>query len=252
MTTFVPLYPHSSTFSKVNFVPQQQAVSQSQMISPILFSEGTQAPHSAQPLLNKATAGPPKEDVSWIKVVKFALSLLFCQVKAWMNSVWSGSSVYKWSNKITDRLTLGGIPLKSNVDKIAEEHDVIISLTEEFELRTTTLTATPVTPEEWALREGKVFKHFPAPDFKPVPIETLEKVTVFMHETMGDGKKVYVHCKAGVGRSAMATICYFIRYEKFPADAAIDHVKKLRPSTNLNKAQVEQIYEFARVQDGKK
>lgn len=221
-------------------LPPQPPHSQQAMPLPSLMPKRANATGSVLPLLERVTVGPAEQDVSWIKVMKFALSLLFCQFKAWVEG-----SIYVWNNLITGQITLGGLPLMSNVDGIAEENDVIISLTEEFELRTKTWTATPVTPEEWKKR-GKVFWHFPAPDFEPVPIQTLLEVAMAMDLAVQANKKVYVHCKAGVGRSAMATICYLIFCQKYPADDAIDYVRDRRRSTNLNKKQIDQIYEFAK------
>jgi len=57
------------------------------------------------------------------------------------------------------------------------------------------------------------------------------------------GKKVYVHCKYGYGRSPTLIIAYFISLGYSVSDA-IAHVKSKRPTTHLSEVQVEALEEF--------
>lgn len=175
--------------------------------------------------------------------IAYVASLYACVFKNFI-----GITKYTWFNEINDNIILGGIPLQNkNHPKKFQEMGVtdVICLAEEFELKTTTCVTTPVSPSTWQ-QQGIQFKHLPAKDFLPVSMETLDQAVARMHEIVDRKRgKVYAHCKAGVGRSAMVVICYLIKHKGYSAEAALAFVKAKRPSINLNTDQRARIYEYA-------
>ena len=50
-----------------------------------------------------------------------------------------------------------------------------------------------------------------------------------MNDLLKKGKKVYVHCTAGMSRSAAAVIIYLVLYENYTVEEANNFCKKYRP-----------------------
>ncbi len=69
--------------------------------------------------------------------------------------------------------------------------------------------------------------------------------------TNDEKEVIYVHCKAGRGRSATIVVAYLLKYgtegQTFKNfDEAYGFVKKIRPQINLNKNQQSTILEYWR------
>ncbi len=60
-------------------------------------------------------------------------------------------------------------------------------------------------------------------------------LTKIIHEYLRNGKKVIVHCYAGVSRSASTVIAYLIKYKGMSLEEAYKFVKKRRPIIDPNK-----------------
>lgn len=70
--------------------------------------------------------------------------------------------------------------------------------------------------------------------------ESLVGVMRFLHENIGAGRKVYVHCAMGVSRSAFLVAAYLMLAERISFDEAVSRVRAQRsvasPSTHLGSA----------------
>ena len=96
------------------------------------------------------------------------------------------------------------------------------------------------------IREGvkNSTSRFPSPDFQAVSIEQIDQGVQAVLEHMNDND-VYLHCKAGYGRSGAIAVAYMMtqlpgefkdvqeRYE-----AAYQYVKKQRPQLNVHKSEL--------------
>ena len=49
-----------------------------------------------------------------------------------------------------------------------------------------------------------------------------------MEKIFNEGHIVYIHCKAGVGRSASIIVAFLMKKYNMTLDCAIEHVKKYR------------------------
>ncbi|MBS0635319.1 MAG: dual specificity protein phosphatase family protein [Verrucomicrobia bacterium] len=155
-------------------------------------------------------------------------------------------------NRITESLYLGSLPMKSRKDHITlknEGIDTIISVVERFENHTSTLLGAPVRPEEWRALGIQQFQ-IETEDFKPLSVESFTKAI----QSIDQGKKVYVHCKAGRGRSAAVVVAYLVlNYpEKYPTvESAVEYVRTCRPHITLSKDKIESISSFLLVKYAK-
>ena len=160
---------------------------------------------------------------------------------------------YTWFEKADKHVYLGALPLKNHdhINKFKKDLNIgtVICMTDKFELKERTITQRPVTPEEWD-NAGVTFKHFPTTDFVPVPILVIHEAASYINDTIirteksGSTKKIYIHCKAGVGRTPTVYAGYLLRYKDFSAEEALKYVKKVRPSTNMSKKQKARIHEY--------
>ncbi|MES2504559.1 MAG: dual specificity protein phosphatase family protein [Myxococcota bacterium] len=155
----------------------------------------------------------------WIKKAVFELSL-FC----------TEAIRIPWWVKISDAgLYLGGIPLRNKGHLVQLKSlgiNRVLNLLEPFE-REPGLRHQPVTKEEWE-KSGAVIFEVPSKDFRSISAKKLTQAAAIVAQELKQGHKMYVHCKAGMGRSASVVIAYLILHEGLSADEAIMAVKKRR------------------------
>jgi protein-tyrosine phosphatase len=84
----------------------------------------------------------------------------------------------------------------------------------------------------------------PAPDGRAPSVEQLEQGVAFVRGAMANGRKVFVHCKAGQGRAPLFCACCLIAEGLAPLEAT-KRVSAARPTTNLTAEQSRRLREFA-------
>ncbi len=154
---------------------------------------------------------------------------------------------------ITGKLTLGAIPM-TNYTPLGDFKDkkisAVITALEPHEWKKPNLFGIPVKGQQW---QEAAIEHclIETPDFVPLSQENIQKGVDFIKAHIQDKEgHVYVHCKAGKGRSATIVICYLLQYgekhglPKFTVDEAIRHVKNLRPVIKINPEQRQAIDTF--------
>jgi len=158
-----------------------------------------------------------------------------------------------WYTKIDDQIYLGAIPLKNKghlqeLTQLAGKNQqlAILSAVEPWELTTDTIFSQPVTPEDWK-KNFISQKTVPAIDFKSPTVEQIKQGVQFIKEQIKQGKKVYIHCKAGRGRSALMVACYYMDSKRWKPSQAIDFIKSKRPFvviTKQSKTRMEEYYNY--------
>ncbi|CAF4985854.1 unnamed protein product [Rotaria sp. Silwood1] len=71
--------------------------------------------------------------------------------------------------------------------------------------------------------------HLPTIDCTAPSLKTIEKAIKFMNEAYTNNKKIFVHCKAGMGRSATIVLCYLVANENMLPEDALKLLKEKRP-----------------------
>lgn len=135
---------------------------------------------------------------------------------------------HPWYTEITPQITLGSAPLKSryHFQNIRDTHQAVLSMIQNFEYAPH-LLGVPVKPEDWQ-QAGIAFLNLPNPDLTPVKLEDVKAGVEWMHQQIFQNKRVYVHCLAGVGRSATVVICYLVKYCNYTPEQAVNFVQSKR------------------------
>eukprot|EP00267_Zea_mays_P035433 XP_008671229.2 uncharacterized protein LOC103648558 [Zea mays] len=91
-------------------------------------------------------------------------------------------------------------------------------------------------------KEGHIFD-------KETVVEAVQKESGRDYYT-AHGGTTYVHCKAGRGRSTTIVLCYLIKYRNMTPEAALDHVRSIRPRVLLAPSQWHAISSFGALTGG--
>jgi atypical dual specificity phosphatase len=67
----------------------------------------------------------------------------------------------------------------------------------------------------------------------------------WVEQRVQTGRKVYIHCAAGMGRSVTLLACWYLYAESMNVSQVLAFVKKRRPQTTLTRRQVRRIQEIA-------
>lgn len=121
---------------------------------------------------------------------------------------------FDWYNAVDDNLLLGAIPLEhlqhgEELQRMGVA--LVLSIVEPFELTLTTLIGKPVPPEYWK-KQNIDHIILSSPDFFPPRLSVLDEGARVLDEYLREGRRVYVHCKSGKGRSASVVLAYFAKY----------------------------------------
>lgn len=152
-------------------------------------------------------------------------------------------NTYHWWNKIDEGLYLGAIPLQQHLDTLPKELPspiAILCFVEPFELEDRYYLTTAIPHTEWQ-RRGIPVKHLPAVDFAAVSQGHLDQAVQFIYDMRKQGRTVYVHCKAGVGRSPSAIAAFLLKYglasgKKFTSvDSVIHYIKTKRAHVTIDR-----------------
>ena len=175
---------------------------------------------------------------NWKQKIEFELSAVrhLCQKENY-NEILESSKGSK--------LFLGALPNQLGHDgetlREVEEIRAVLSVNQGFERQPVGLSV-PYGAREWT--ELSVdYKEIDAPDHYPLEIDAMHEAADFIHEQLQQGNNVYVHCRAGVGRSAMAVAAYLMKYKNKTAQKACKIIVAQRKKSTIAK-KMERLEEF--------
>ena len=127
----------------------------------------------------------------------------------------------RW-DRIDEHLLLGAKPSRRDVARLAALGvRAVVNLCEEF-----------AGYGELLERQGIRQLHLPTIDYTVPTAEDLVRGMRFTAQQVADGRAVYLHCKAGRGRSAILAVCHLMAHRNVSAAEAYHIVKTARPHIN--------------------
>lgn len=150
---------------------------------------------------------------------RFVVRLLFHPTLWWNRLLNRVLPSRRWWDRIDDHVLLGALPIARVLPSLQTEGvRAVVNLCEEFP-----------GPVEAYGRMGIEQLHLPTVDFSPPALAEIERGVAFIQAHAAKGETVYVHCKAGRGRSATVVICWLIKARGLSPTDAEQFVRERRP-----------------------
>lgn len=172
----------------------------------------------------------------------YSISLTYNQIKSWLKP-----SEYQWWNKIEipnksqadkGELYLGALPVEApqqnTLDDLKKEGIcAVLSMVDPFENQSQGFVTSAIIPNQ--LQEAQIKQlQIPMTDFKTGSLADVQRGVAFIRWNICNGRSIYVHCKAGRGRSALIVASYLIKYHSLDAKQALELIKKMRPQAGFD------------------
>ena len=84
----------------------------------------------------------------------------------------------------------------------------------------------------------------PIRDFDSPDLDTYNTFLDFVNKRVTEGRRIVVHCHAGMGRTNLMLASYLVKYNSLKPDIALDEVKGKRPVYMVTEQQKESLWEF--------
>ena len=132
-----------------------------------------------------------------------------------------------WRTWITPKLLVGGFLYPGDAAELAGEGvGAVVNVSREL-----------IEPRASIEAAGLAYHQVPCWDTGVPALDDARRGVAFIADHVGAGRKVYVHCASGVGRSVSLAICYLCTHEGMSAEGALASITRARPRVSLSRAQ---------------
>lgn len=139
-----------------------------------------------------------------------------------------------WRTWITDRLLLGGFLVPSDVSELAQAG-----------VRAVVNVSVELYDPKGAMRlAGMRYLRVPCWDTRVPTIDDAHRGVRFIAREVADGRRVYVHCASGVGRSVTLAACYLATHEGLGVEDALAEIARRRPHVSMSEVQRRFVSEY--------
>jgi len=143
--------------------------------------------------------------------------------------------VRHWWDAIDDHVLLGALPFPSDVARLHREG-----------VRGVVNTCVEYGGPVAAYRKHGIEQlHIPTLDFSPPRRVDIDAAVAFIGRCVDAGDKVYVHCKAGRGRSATVALCWLVARHGMAPEEGQRRLEERRPHVNRGVFRREVVQSFA-------
>ena len=142
----------------------------------------------------------------------------------------------RWWDQVDEHVLLGALPLPWLVDAMAAAGvRAVVNTCVEYH-----------GPTAGYARHGIEQLHTPTLDFTPPTLSDIERAVVFVEAHRARKQTVYIHCKAGRGRSATVALCWLMAHRGMTSEQAQAHLESVRPHVNRSLWERDVVRQFAR------
>ncbi len=141
----------------------------------------------------------------------------------------------RWWDAIDEHVLLGALPLPWLVGDMANAGvRAVVNTCVEY--------GGPVAGYQ---RHGIEQLRTPTLDFTPPRLEDIERAVTFVEDHRQHGRTVYIHCKAGRGRSATVALCWLVAHRGLTPEQAQAHLEAARPHVDKQLWRRQVVQRFA-------
>jgi len=134
---------------------------------------------------------------------------------------------HPWRTWITPQLYVGGFLFPSDVAELERlKIDLVINATTEL-----------VEPVGTLRAAGIEYLQIPCWDRRAPTLEDADRAIDLLAQRIAEGKRVYLHCASGAGRSVALATCYLAAHRGDSVDDALSWIKERRPRASLSAVQ---------------
>jgi dual specificity MAP kinase phosphatase len=142
-------------------------------------------------------------------------------------------------SKITDQIYIGSDLCKGGVCLIHGEEFRKLGVSFEINL---SRENNELPPKDMEIG----YAWFPVTDGYAPTQEQLEMGAYMINSAVSAGKKVFVHCKNGHGRSPTLVAAYLMKYARMSMEDALKLIKEKREEVHIEDAQMETLEKFGK------
>jgi atypical dual specificity phosphatase len=152
-------------------------------------------------------------------LVRYGVQALFYPTLGWNMLLGRTLQVRRWWDEIDRHVLMGAFPFARDVPRLAAAGvRGVVNTCREY--------AGPLAAYQAA---GIRQLHIPTIDFHPPLLNDILQAVEFIDDHVARGEGVYVHCKAGRGRSATVVLCWLIKAKGMTPEEAQSHLLARRP-----------------------
>ncbi|XP_078170536.1 phosphatidylglycerophosphate phosphatase PTPMT2-like [Carex rostrata] len=146
---------------------------------------------------------------------------------------------FRWWDEVDPNILLGAVPFPSDVARLKMLGvQGVVTLNEPYET---------LVPSQLYQAHGMDHLVLPTRDYLFAPsFGNICRAVDFIYRNAVSGKKTYVHCKAGRGRSTTIVLCYLVKYKNMTPEEAFEHVRLIRPRVLLARSQWKAVRDFSK------
>jgi atypical dual specificity phosphatase len=142
---------------------------------------------------------------------------------------------WNWWDIIDEHFLLGGIPMFDDLDRLhGQGVQAVVNLCAERH------------DDQQRLQQAQMeYLWLPVPDAAPPTLEQIHCGVAWLEQQRLAERTVYIHCAAGVGRSATLLACWYLYASSMGIVQVLRFLKTRRPQITLTRRQVQRLHEFA-------
>ncbi len=142
-----------------------------------------------------------------------------------------------WWDMIDENLLLGGALMFDDIERLQRQGvEAVVNLCAERRDDPHRLT-----------KASMDYLWLPVIDTCAPTLQQIEFGLVWMEQQLRLDRKLYIHCAAGVGRSAMLLACWYVYDQRMSAPQALRFLKSRHPQVSLTRRQARRLWQFWRL-----